>query len=671
MRIEFVTDTFPPDVNGVAMTLGRLVEGLRAQGHLVHVWHTAERSAEQSGEAFGETSLPSIPLPGYKEVRVGLPGRLKLLRRWRKKSPDAVYVATESLLGLSAIKAAAMLRIPVAAGFHTNFDQYLERYNLRTLKPAALSYLKKVHNRADSTFAPSREVVERLEKEGFRDVHLLGRGVDTLQFHPRRRDEKLRREWGVAEEDPVVLMVGRLAPEKNLELGIAAFRKIQEKKPNAQCVIVGDGPVRGSLSAQHKDVIFAGVQRGDDLARHYASCDLLLFPSETETFGNVLLEGMASGLSTVSYDYAASSLHVEHGVNGRKAPLGDDEAFIAEAVAAASDDLRSQLRENAHQGMLQMGWDKVVETFEERLRKMGEGRLNARTINRRKPSTMEYRSIFVSDIHLGTQDSKVKEVIDFLKHSKFEKLVLNGDIIDGWALKRGGTWKKSHSKFVRYIFKVMEMEDVEVVYLRGNHDDILDRFLPMAFGPMKMVKEHIHEALNGKKYLVVHGDGFDTVSTDHKWIAAAGAVAYDQLMKVNRVYNNYRSWRGKEYFSMSKAIKCKVKSAVSFVDRYQEQLQMLARRKGCEGIICGHIHTPADEQLEDVHYLNSGDWVESLSAVVEHLDGTFEVIYYEDFLQKIHDDAAAKAESEDSERIVDLSSVRPEVEASKQQGTVS
>lgn len=641
MRIEFVTDTFSPDVNGVAMTLGRLVEGLRARGHLVHVWHTAERNVEN-----GETSLPSIALPGYKEVRVGLPGRLKLLRRWRKKSPDVVYVATESLLGLSAIKAAAMLRIPVAAGFHTNFDQYLEQYNLSNLKGAALSYLKKVHSRADTTFAPSREVVERLEKAGFQNVFLLGRGVDVAQFTPERRDESLRAEWGVASDDPVVLMVGRLAPEKNLKLGIRAYREILTSYPGAKCVVVGDGPVRESLAKENPEVLFAGVQRGTDLARHYASADLLLFPSETETFGNVLLEGMASGLSTVSYNYAAAAKHVMQGVNGRKAPLGDEKDFIQLALNAAAEGVGSPLRAEARSSLLELGWEKVVATFEERLTQMSGGRLNARVISQRKRSAMDFKTVFISDIHLGNEGSKVKEVIDFLKHSKFEKLVLNGDIVDGGALKRGGAWKKSHSKFVRYILKLMESESIEVIYLRGNHDAILDRFLPLSFGPMKMVQEHIHEALNGKKYLVVHGDGFGTVSTDHKWIATAGAVGYDHLMKVNRAYNQYRLWRGLEYYSMSKAIKARVKTAVSFVDRYQEQLQLLAKRKGCEGIICGHIHTPANEQLEGVHYLNSGDWVESLSAVVEHLDGTFEVLYYEEFLQRIHDATAAKVAAE-------------------------
>lgn len=649
MRIEFVTDTFAPDVNGVAMTLGRLVAGLRERGHLVHVWHTAERQEES-----GETSLPSISLPGYKQVRLGLPGRLKLLRRWRRKAPDVVYVATESLLGLSAIKAAAMLRIPVAAGFHTNFDEYLEQYHLPKLKGTAMSYLRKVHNQADCTFAPSREVVAKLETEGFRDVHLLGRGVDAFLFNPSRRDAALRADWGAGETDPVLLMVGRLAAEKNLELGIRAFHRILEHFPTARCVVVGDGPLGESLAQKHPEVIFAGVRREMDLARHYASADVLLFPSQTETFGNVLLEGMASGLSTVSFDYAAAALHVRSGENGRKAALGDDPGFITHSLAAAADSMGGALRKEARESVLTMDWGQVVMAFEKRLQGLTGGRANARGTSIQKPGKMAFRTVFVSDIHLGTADSKVKEVIDFLKHCTFEKLVLNGDIIDGWALKRGGTWKKSHSKFVRYIFKLMESQETEVVYLRGNHDDILDRFLPMAFGPMTMVKEHIHRALNGKRYLVVHGDGFDTISTRYKWAAVWGAIGYDQLMKVNRLYNRYRSWRGMEYFSMSQAIKGRVKSAVSFVDRYQEQLQLLARRKGCDGIICGHIHTPADEDVDGIHYLNSGDWVESLSAVVEHPDGRFEVLYYEDFLQRIHD----LGKVEPLEQVVDLAAAR-------------
>src|SRR5690606_27552081 len=194
----------------------------------------------------------------------------------------------------------------------------------------------------------------------------------------------------------------------------------------------------------------------------------------------------------------------------------------------------------------------------------------------------------LSDIHLGTPDSKVHEVIDFLKHTRCRKLVLNGDIVDGWALRRGAKWRKRHSRFVRKVLKKMEKDDTEIIYCRGNHDDILDRFLPIGFGKLRFVKEHIHHGVDGKRYLVIHGDGFDSVSTNHKWLAVLGAVGYDALLKVNRIYNRYRAWRGKEYYSVSKAIKARVKSAVSFVDEYEKQLQELARKKGCDGIICGH-----------------------------------------------------------------------------------
>jgi UDP-2,3-diacylglucosamine pyrophosphatase LpxH len=244
------------------------------------------------------------------------------------------------------------------------------------------------------------------------------------------------------------------------------------------------------------------------------------------------------------------------------------------------------------------------------------------------------RTVFLSDIHLGTPDSKADEVVEFLKHIRCRKLVLNGDIIDGWALKRGGRWTSRHSRVIRKVMKMTENDETEVIYLRGNHDEILERFLPMAFGRIRLAKEHIHTTPQGKRYLVVHGDGFDSVSTNHRWLALLGAVGYDFLLKVNRVYNLYRAWRGKEYFSLSKRVKAKVKSAVSFVDRYEDLLQELARLRKCDGIICGHIHTPEDKQVGGIHYLNSGDWVESLTAIIEHHDGRMELVRYRDFIAR-------------------------------------
>jgi len=246
----------------------------------------------------------------------------------------------------------------------------------------------------------------------------------------------------------------------------------------------------------------------------------------------------------------------------------------------------------------------------------------------------EYHSIFISDVHLGTRDSKATEVIEFLKATRCKKLILNGDIVDGWALRGGGKWLPEHTKFVRTVLKKMERQGTEVIYLRGNHDDILERFLPINFGNLKIVDEYIHSTPQGD-YLVVHGDGFDSVTTDHRWVAIAGAKGYELLLGVNRLYNKWRMFRGKEYYSLSKKIKEKVKTAVSFVDRYEDQLKELAIVKHCRGIICGHIHTPADKDLDgEVHYLNSGDWVESLTAIVEIEPGEFELIHHDEFMAR-------------------------------------
>ncbi len=245
-------------------------------------------------------------------------------------------------------------------------------------------------------------------------------------------------------------------------------------------------------------------------------------------------------------------------------------------------------------------------------------------------SKLKVKTLIMSDVHLGMIDSKAAQAAHFLRHCECEKLILNGDIIDVWALKAGGKWAPEHTHFVRSVLKKMEREGTEVIYLRGNHDDILERFLPFKFSGLSLVDEHIHESPFGR-YLVVHGDGFDHVTTNHVWLAKAGAVGYDMLLRANRIYNAWLRWRGKPGFSFSSYVKKRVKQAVAFTGRYEEQLQDLARWKKCDGIICGHIHTPADKMVGDIHYLNSGDWVESMTAIVEHHDHSFQVLNYHDF----------------------------------------
>jgi UDP-2,3-diacylglucosamine pyrophosphatase LpxH/glycosyltransferase involved in cell wall biosynthesis len=631
MKIDIVTDTFVPDVNGVAMTLGRLAGGMRQRGHRVHVIHTGDSAGA------GETCVPALPLPGYKEVRVGIPRPFELRKRWMRKRPDAVYIATESPLGKSALKAANALGIPVATGFHTNFQQYTAKYGMGSLQPMVMTYLRNFHQRADCTLTPSPDMVKRLADEGFQNVYLLGRGVDTQLFTPEKRCGTLRAAWGARTTAPVALMVGRVAAEKNFDLAVKTFEQMGQASPDARFVVVGDGPLRADLCAKFPWIHFAGVKTGEDLARHYASADVLIFPSETETFGNVLLEGMASGLATVSFNYAASAQHVRSGINGFHAAKGDSGGFINHALNALALGEGNTLRQAARSTAESLGWDTVVADFERRLQDIaasGHPALKVVAGPAKRPK-FSCRTVFLSDIHLGTPDSKADQVVEFLKHIRCHKLVLNGDIIDGWALKRGARWTSRHSRVIRKVIKMTERDNTEVIYLRGNHDEILERFLPMVFGRIRLTKEHIHETAAGKRYLVVHGDGFDSVSTNHKWLASLGAVGYDFLLRVNRFYNHYRAWRGKEYYSISKRVKAKVKSAVSFVDRYEDLLRNLAVHRKCDGIICGHIHTPEDKQVGAIHYLNSGDWVESLTAIIEHHDGRMELVRHAEFIASL------------------------------------
>jgi UDP-2,3-diacylglucosamine pyrophosphatase LpxH len=254
--------------------------------------------------------------------------------------------------------------------------------------------------------------------------------------------------------------------------------------------------------------------------------------------------------------------------------------------------------------------------------------------NKQKKAVLVYRTIVLSDVHLGAPDCQVDKVNDFLKHTHSEKLILNGDIIDGWSLGRSGGWTKKHTRFIRLVLKKLEKRGIEVVYLRGNHDDILDRFLPLLFGRLSIVDKHIHEGVRGR-YLVIHGDAFDAVTQNSKLIAIIGDIGYQSLLKINRFYNRYRSWRGKEYFSLSKAIKAKTKKIVNYISRFEAHVEDFTKKEDCIGFICGHIHTPDNKQIGSVHYLNSGDWVESNTALVEHFDGRWEIINYADFLVQI------------------------------------
>ncbi len=250
----------------------------------------------------------------------------------------------------------------------------------------------------------------------------------------------------------------------------------------------------------------------------------------------------------------------------------------------------------------------------------------------RKPTKVmitHYKTLVISDVHLGTKGSKAKELVKFLKQCSCDRLILNGDIIDGWQLKKYGTWKRKHTRFFNRILKMIEEYKTEVIYLRGNHDDFLDQVLPFKVGNLTITRDIMIES-NGKKFYVVHGDIFDTITTNLKWVAKLGDVGYTFLLWVNSQYNQYRRRKGLPYYSLSQVVKTKVKSAVSYIDDFEKQLVEIAKIKDCDGIICGHIHQPALKEINGLIYMNSGDWVESMSALAEDNDGNWSLVYYAD-----------------------------------------
>ena len=261
--------------------------------------------------------------------------------------------------------------------------------------------------------------------------------------------------------------------------------------------------------------------------------------------------------------------------------------------------------------------------------------------------TLKVRTVILSDVHLGTYDCKALEVNHFLKYTRCDKLILNGDIIDGWRLKQAAYWPKSHTRFIRLVLKKLEKRGTQVIYLRGNHDDILAKFIPVRFENLEIVEDHVHETADGKRYFVLHGDVFDTVTKNFVFLAYLGDWGYRALMRLNRLYNQWRAWRGKEYYSISKAIKARVKQAVNHVSNFEEHIAELAKSRGCSGVMCGHIHTAADRMMGDIHYLNSGDWVESLTAIVEHFDGRMELIDFAKFREEfpLEDEAGEASEA--------------------------
>lgn len=365
MRICLVSETWAPEINGVAHTLGHLSREAIARGHRLQLVRPRPASPAPRSEGMeAELRVRGVSLPGYREVRLGLPAARCLTQFWREQRPDVVYLATQGPLGWSAQGVARRLAIPSVAGWHTNFDHYCHDYGVPWLSGPVRRRLRTFHNRSQATLVPTRSQAEALTANGFREVRVMARGIDGERFSPAHRDPALRARWGAGEHTPVILHVGRLAPEKNLALLRESCVAIGEARPDARIVIVGDGPGRKALAASLPHAHFTGFIPADDLARHYASADLFLFPSLSETWGNVLLEAMASGLATVAFRHAAGAELIDHDLNGL-APAVEDVAGFREAAVTLCQQpaRRARLGRNARERALAYAWPAIADAF--------------------------------------------------------------------------------------------------------------------------------------------------------------------------------------------------------------------------------------------------------------------------------------------------------------------
>lgn len=367
LRVAVVTETYPPEINGVAMTIERMVKGLQARNHQVQLIRPKRNPIDKAASfpKFEEVLKPGLSIPRYEGLKMGLPAKSALTRLWMMKRPDIVHIATEGPLGWSALSSAIKLKLPAVTDFHTNFQTYSQHYGLGLLRATINAYLRKFHNKGLVTLVPTESLREELQQFGYNNLMVLGRGVDTELFHPLRRQAGLRHQWGATENDTVTLFVSRLAPEKNLQVVIETWLQIRTINPRTKLVMVGDGPERAALQAVCPEVIFSGSRTGMDLAEHYASADVFLFPSTTETYGNVTMEAMASGLAVVAYDYAAAHEHIQHQQNGLLAKFNDVDDFSHQAMQLAANLQHArQLGSNARRTAETLDWEKIHDAFE-------------------------------------------------------------------------------------------------------------------------------------------------------------------------------------------------------------------------------------------------------------------------------------------------------------------
>jgi glycosyltransferase involved in cell wall biosynthesis len=367
LRIAVVTETWPPEVNGVALTLSKLIDQLSQRNHTIQLIRPRQNEndlgSNQSG--FSEILLKGLPIPHYPQLKLGLPSKKILVNEWRHKRPDLVHIATEGPLGWSALQAARVLRLPVTSDFRTNFASYSKHYGVGWLSKPITAYLRKFHNRTACTMVPTHALKAQLQSCGFENLSVVSRGVDTLLFHPNQRSTKLRESWNANDETIVLLSVGRLAAEKNLDLIVTTYQSLKQSGRAVKLVIAGDGPYRSTLLAHCPDAIFVGMQSHVQLAELYASTDLFLFPSLTETFGNVTLEALSSGTPVLAYDCAAATELIKNALNGWIVQGEDPQRYVLKALEITLHaKTLAEARQHTHKSVRHWDWHEITNKVE-------------------------------------------------------------------------------------------------------------------------------------------------------------------------------------------------------------------------------------------------------------------------------------------------------------------
>ena len=367
LRIAVVTETWPPEVNGVALTLSKLIQQLSQRQHTIQLIRPRQDKHDMGAEQAGwsEVLMRGLPIPRYPQLKLGFPSKKALVKAWSLKRPDLVHIATEGPLGWSALQAARVLRLPVTSDFRTNFHTYSKHYGVGWLSKPIVAYLRKFHNRTVCTMVPTHALKTQLQTSGFDNLQVVSRGVDTRIFHPEKRSADMRASWLADTNTVVLLSVGRLAAEKNLDLIVTTYQSLQRSGRSVRLVFAGDGPYRKKLEEDCPQAIFMGMCTHDQLALAYASADLFLFTSLTETFGNVTLEALASGTPVLSFDCAAASELLLDQKNGWLVQGEDPQRYVLKALEITQKpDILKNARQYTNSSVAQWDWQQVTSQVE-------------------------------------------------------------------------------------------------------------------------------------------------------------------------------------------------------------------------------------------------------------------------------------------------------------------